>query len=87
MVETGEYRKIATATGNLLNRGPSMSNFRLSIGAVLILALPFVLGGCPAAIVGGIAAAGGAGYAANQERGADGSVEDLKIKTNIQNAG
>jgi osmotically-inducible protein OsmY len=63
-----------------------MSNFRLSIGAVLILALPFVLGGCPAAIVGGIAAAGGAGYAANQERGAGGSVDDFTIKTNIQNA-
>jgi len=53
---------------------------------VLILGLPIVLGGCPAAIVGGLAAAGGAGYTANQERGAGGSVDDFAIKTNIQNA-
>ena len=53
----------------------------------LVLALPFALGGCPAAIVGGLAAAGGAGYAAqNQERGAGGSVDDFTIKTNIQSA-
>jgi osmotically-inducible protein OsmY len=63
-----------------------MSNFRPMFGVVLILALPFALGGCPAAIVGGLAAAGGTGYAANQERGAGGSVDDFTIKTNIQNA-
>ncbi len=63
-----------------------MSSFRQIIGVVLILALPFALGGCPAAIVGGLAAAGGAGYAANQERGAGGSVDDFTIKTNIQSA-
>ncbi len=63
-----------------------MPNFRRGFGVVLILALPFALGGCPAAIVGGLAAAGGAGYAANQERGAGGSVDDFTIKTNIQSA-
>ena len=63
-----------------------MSSFRPIIGVVLILLLPLVLGGCPAAIVGGVAAAGGAGYAANQERGAGGSVDDFTIKTNIQSA-
>jgi osmotically-inducible protein OsmY len=63
-----------------------MSSFCPIIGVVLILALPVVLGGCPAAIVGGLAAAGGTGYAANQERGAGGSVDDFTIKTNIQNA-
>jgi osmotically-inducible protein OsmY len=63
-----------------------MSSFRPVFGVVLILALPFALGGCPAAIVGGLAAAGGAGYAANQERGAGGSVDDFTIKTNIQSA-
>jgi len=52
----------------------------------MILALPVVLGGCPAAIVGGLAAAGGTGYAANQERGVGGSVDDFSIKTNIQSA-
>jgi osmotically-inducible protein OsmY len=63
-----------------------MSSLRSIIGVVLIVALPVVLGGCPAAIVAGLGAAGGAGYAANQERGAGGTVDDLKIKTNIQNA-
>ena len=52
-----------------------------------ILALPVALGGCPVAIVGGLAAAGGAGYAANQERGVSrDAFDDLTIKTNIQNA-
>jgi osmotically-inducible protein OsmY len=50
------------------------------------LALPIALSGCPLAIVGGLGAAGGAGYAANQERGVGGTVDDLTIKTNIQNA-
>ena len=52
----------------------------------LILALPIVLGGCPAAIVGGLAAAGGAGYEAAQERGVQGQVDDFNLKTNIQRA-
>jgi osmotically-inducible protein OsmY len=63
-----------------------MSRYRLFFGIVFILSLPFALGGCPAAIVGGLAAAGGAGYAANQERGVGGSVDDFSIKTNIQSA-
>jgi osmotically-inducible protein OsmY len=63
-----------------------MSRYRLFFGIVVVLTLPFALGGCPAAIVGGLAAAGGAGYAANQERGVGGSVDDFSIKTNIQSA-
>jgi osmotically-inducible protein OsmY len=63
-----------------------MSSLRPIFGVGLILVLPLALGGCPAAIVGGLAAAGGAGYAANQERGAAGSVDDFSIKTNIQSA-
>src|SRR5262250_4023775 len=63
-----------------------MPNFRNVLGGLLVLALPFALGGCPAAIVGGLAAAGGTGYAANQERGVGGSVDDFTIKTNIQSA-
>jgi len=59
---------------------------RSIFGVVPILVLPLALGGCPAAIVGGIAAAGGAGYTANQERGTSGSVDDFKIKTNIESA-
>jgi osmotically-inducible protein OsmY len=63
-----------------------MSGFRSLFCLVFTLALPIALGGCPVAIVGGLAAAGGAGYAANQERGVTGTVDDLTIKTNIQNA-
>src|SRR6266852_5052696 len=63
-----------------------MSEFRSILCLVFTLALPIALGGCPVAIVGGLAAAGGAGYAANQERGVTGTVDDLTIKTNIQNA-
>jgi osmotically-inducible protein OsmY len=59
---------------------------KLILNLVSLLALPLVLCGCPAAIVGGLAAAGGAGYAANQERGAGGVAGDFTIKTNIQNA-
>jgi len=60
-----------------------MSNLRPIISVVLALALPVALGGCPAAIIAGLGAAGGAGYTANQERGTGGSVDDFKIKTNI----
>ena len=74
------------ASGNLLCWGAVMPSFRRVFGTVLILALPVVLGGCPAAIVAGLGAAGGAGFTARQERGTGGSVVDLKIKTNIQNA-
>jgi osmotically-inducible protein OsmY len=63
-----------------------MSEFRGLFGLVCALSLPIVLGGCPLAIVGGLAAAGGAGYAANQERGVAGTADDMAIKTNIQNA-
>jgi osmotically-inducible protein OsmY len=63
-----------------------MSELRPLLGLVLTVVLPIALGGCPLAIVGGLGAAGGAGYAANQERGVSGTVDDLAIKTNIQNA-
>jgi osmotically-inducible protein OsmY len=63
-----------------------MSGVRALFGLVSALSLPIVLGGCPLAIVGGLAAAGGAGYAANQERGVTGTAEDAAIKLNIQNA-
>jgi osmotically-inducible protein OsmY len=53
---------------------------------ILTAFLPILLAGCPLAVVGGLAAAGGAGYAANQERGVTGTADDIAIKTNIQNA-
>jgi len=63
-----------------------MSGLRTVLNLVSALSLPLVLGGCPVAIVGGLAAAGGAGYAANQERGVTGTADDAGIKLNIQNA-
>ena len=63
-----------------------MSRLRRVFCLVPMLGLPIALGGCPLAIVGGLGAAGGAGYAANQERGVGGTFDDLAIKTNIQNA-
>lgn len=66
--------------------GGQMSEFRSVLYLAAAVALPAALCGCPVAIVGGLAAAGGAGYTANQERGASGAFDDLTIKTNIQNA-
>ena len=63
-----------------------MSKLRAVLCLVITLALPVALCGCPVAIVGGLAAAGGAGYTANQERGVTGTFDDVTIKTNIQNA-
>ena len=66
--------------------GHSVSVVRVALWLALGLGVCTGLSGCPLAIVGGIAAAGGAGYQANQERGVQGSVNDFTIKTNIQNA-
>lgn len=63
-----------------------MSNFRLVLWLALSLGLTPALGGCALAIVGGIAAAGGAGYAADQERGVKGTAHDFALKTDIQSA-
>ena len=52
-----------------------------------LLALPLALGGCAGAlVVGGIAAAGGAGYAADSERGVDGTARDVAIKADLAKA-
>ncbi len=63
-----------------------MPTSRLALWLALGLGLTTSLCGCPLAIVGGVAAAGGAGYAANQERGVGGTANDFSIKTNIQAA-
>lgn len=63
-----------------------MSTSRFALWLGLGLGLTAGLSGCPLAIVGGLGAAGGAGYAANQERGVQGTVNDFTIKTNIENA-
>jgi osmotically-inducible protein OsmY len=53
------------------------------IAAVCALALAPCLGGCAVAVVGGVAAAGGVGYEAAQERGINGEFDDVKVKTQI----
>ncbi len=63
-----------------------MSFLRVTLWLALGFGVCTGLTGCPLAIVGGIAAAGGAGYQANQERGVQGTYNDFAIKTNIQNA-
>ncbi len=63
-----------------------MSTSKIALWLALGLGLTTSLCGCPLAIVGGIAAAGGAGYAANQERGVGGAASDFSIKTNVQTA-
>ena len=56
-------------------------------GLAVVLTLPLVMGGCAGAlVVGGVAAAAGGGYAAGQERGVAGTVDDLTIKNDIDAA-
>ena len=55
----------------------------LALGCAM--ALPMALGGCAGAlVVGGLAVAAGGGYTASQERGVNGAVDDLAIKTDIE---
>ena len=63
-----------------------MARFNVTVAAVCALALAPCLGGCAAAIVGGMAAAGGVGYQAAQERGLNGTFDDVKLKTDIGRA-
>jgi osmotically-inducible protein OsmY len=63
-----------------------VSDLRIVLWLALGLGLTSALGGCALAIVGGLAAAGGAGYAADQERGVGGTAKDFSIKTDVQSA-
>lgn len=61
-----------------------MSHFRIVFAICAAVALPGLTGGCAVAVVGGLAGAGAAGYAAGQERGVNGEYHDFATKTNIQ---
>jgi osmotically-inducible protein OsmY len=63
-----------------------VSACRFALSLAVAAGLTASLSGCPLAIVGGLGAAGGVGYAANQERGVGGTASDFSIKTNIQTA-
>jgi osmotically-inducible protein OsmY len=57
----------------------------LACATALPIALPSALGGCVGAlVVGGLAASAGGGYAAGQERGVNGTVDDFALKTDIE---
>jgi osmotically-inducible protein OsmY len=55
------------------------------VAVVCMLALAPWLQGCAAAVLGGVAAAGGVGYEAAQERGLNGEYDDVKTKASIAN--
>jgi hypothetical protein len=53
------------------------------VAVVCTLALTPWLQGCAVAVIGGVAAAGGVGYEAAQERGLNGEYDDVKTKADI----
>jgi osmotically-inducible protein OsmY len=63
-----------------------MARLNVTVAAICTLALAPCLGGCAAAIIGGMAATGGIGYQAAQERGLNGAFDDVKLKTDIGNS-
>ena len=64
-----------------------MARFRSILTLTCVIALPLALCGCAGLlVVAGLGAAAGGGYAAAQERGVNGTVDDLAIKTDIEKA-
>jgi osmotically-inducible protein OsmY len=56
---------------------------KFAIASTLLLSP--CLAGCAVAVVGGVAAAGGAGYEAAQERGVNGTYDDINLTATINN--
>ncbi len=74
-----------TMVRTLLPFGGIMLRFRCVLPLACAVALPLALGGCAGVLVaGGLAAAAGGGYAAGQERGLNGAVDDFALKTDIE---
>ncbi|HXC29783.1 MAG TPA: BON domain-containing protein [Stellaceae bacterium] len=63
-----------------------MTRFSFTIAILSTALLSPLLGGCAVAVVGGVAAAGGAGYQAAQERGVNGTFDDMHMQAQISNA-
>src|SRR5260370_35063391 len=62
-----------------------MARLHAITALICAVALPLALGGCAGAlVVGGLAAAGGAGYTAAQERGVDGAVDDFSPRPDVE---
>jgi osmotically-inducible protein OsmY len=63
-----------------------MTRSAFTLAVVSTLALSPCLGGCAVAVIGGAAGVGGAGYQLGQERGLDGTIQDMSLKSAISNA-
>ena len=64
-----------------------MSRFRALLLLAIVLALPLPLGGCAGVlVVGGLGAAAGGGYTAAQERGVNGTIDDISLKNDVDRA-
>lgn len=61
-----------------------LSSLRVAVTSML-LASP-CLGGCAVAVIGGMAAAGGVGYEAAQERGVNGTYNDINLSSTVNSA-
>ena len=59
------------------------SSFKFALTSTVLLSP--LLGGCAVAVVGGLAAAGGVGYTAAQERGVNGTYDDMSVQAQINN--
>jgi osmotically-inducible protein OsmY len=62
-----------------------MTRLSFKVAMLSTLLLSPCLGGCAVAVVGGLAAAGGAGYEAAQERGVNGTFDDINVQSRINN--
>jgi osmotically-inducible protein OsmY len=71
---------------DILPSGGTMTRSFANLALISSLALTPCLGGCAVAVVGGVAAAGGAGYEAGQERGVDGTFTDMNVTSAVNNA-
>ncbi|HWB48271.1 MAG TPA: BON domain-containing protein [Stellaceae bacterium] len=60
------------------------SSLKLAVAATLLVSP--CLGGCAVAVIGGLAAAGGVGYEAAQERGVNGTYSDMNLTSEVNNA-
>ena len=64
-----------------------MSRFYWAALLAIVILLPLALGGCAGVLVlGGLGAAAGGGYAAAQERGVNGTVDDISLKNDVDRA-
>ena len=64
---------------------PSFKFAPLTFAIASVVLLSPGLGGCAVAVIGGVAAAGGAGYEAAQERGVNGAYDDINLTAAINN--